>query len=689
MADLLYEMEFEVKTSSIDKAEHRLKRFDAAMERSSGVAKELQRTISTIGTGGGRIGGSGGVVRSSSAGSGPVMGIDAETRRVFAFQRRMHGQRMREEREYIRERDRHIKNWTRDDERARRDRERGDAKAHREALKVKRDEAKANREYIRERDRHLRNWQRDERRAGLQRYGLEQRIATLRSQSSTGGSYGGLAALGGGIIGVGALAFRGLSAFGDTAVQAMGERDSAVRNYTALMGGNRGSAELEYYRAQQFARRTDFTESAVTKAQSSLIAQGLRGDELYRTLFAASDLSSLSGDDKSEALKGVVRALGQIKAKGRLQSEEINQISEHAPLSREKWMEEIRIGLGLKDRRAVEKAMQKGEVSADVGLSAFQRATLSQLGTNKLGQFSTQSAGSLTSLISNLEEAQSMLAKSFNSETLPAVERFKASLTDLGSQFDVSTKQGKDLAFVYKDMANTAIEAKTQWAAFKAGFLGTFSEAYRRNKESGPAVDLALQAARQKDVSEQFGKNVGAVVGEAGVRSPTEALSSIQRDINSVATAWRNWRSGKASFFGADQRAEMLTSAEAAPETYQSRFYKPLTSEPYGPPTSAKATAVDIVGMLRSRRARVAVSGAASAGSAGGSPGASGGASGGGDDHSVRIGTQVTIQGGLTVQVTVPAQPGMTPQAMSTMIGESVREALVREVGRGARRPRV
>ena len=303
-------------------------------------------------------------------------------------------------------------------------------------------------------------------------------------------------------------------------------------------------------------------------------------------------------------------------------------------------------------------------------------------------EFSTQSAGSLTSLLSNLQEAQSMLAKSFDSETLPAVARFKQSLGELGSQFDVSTKQGKDLAFVYKDIANTAIEAKTQWAAFKAGFLGTFSEAYRRNKEAGPAVDLELQAARQKDTSEQFGKNVGALVGEAKINSPTEALSAVQRDINSVVTAWRNWRSGKASFFGSDQRAEMLTSAESAPETYQSRFYKPLSSEPYGPPRSAKATAVDIVGMLRSRRARTVTTGAASAGSSTGGSSTHGDGAGGGDDHSVRIGTQVTVQQ-MTVQVTVPAQPGMTPQAMSAMIGDSVRDALLREVGRSARRPRV
>lgn len=685
MADLLYELAYEVNTSALDKAEARLKRYDDAMARSSERARRLERDISSIG--GGRSSGTG-VIRSSGASSG--RGGSLLTSNEREIQRNMRAELRARERidrsnDQIGQREwRRQIQIGREQRRQAADLERFNARRERAAVREATQAERERRRIFAFQERMRRQRERDDRSAASKaatRYGHFENAVGLGAAGLAGGLVGGLY-----------MAGRGLLAFGDSALQGMGERDSSLRNYTTLMGGDRERAGLEYYRAQQFARKTDFTEGAVTKAQSGLVAQGFRGDDLYRTLFAAADLSSLSGEDKSEALAGVVRALGQIKAKGRLQAEEINQISEHAPLGRQMWMEEIRRGMGLKSLADVEKTMQKGGVSADVGLAAFQRATLTQLGTERLGQFSTQSAGSITSLLSNMQEAQQMLAKSFDSDTLPAVARFRESLTALSGQFDVSSKAGQNLSFVYKDLANTAIEAKTQIASFKAGFLDAFSSTFRQGRERNPS-DLAEQAARQKDRTEQLGRNLGEAAAGAGLklRSPTEVVSLMARDVNTYFTAWKNWRGGKAGFFDPNQRAERLPGAEDdadfGRQAYDQRFWTPLAATPYGPPTSAKETAVEKLTRLRSRgTTRTAVATPSPRGASAGS-GTGGGTSSGGDDHSVRIGTQVTVQQ-LTVQVTVPAQPGMTPQSMSAMIGESVREALLREVGRSARRPR-
>ena len=283
MADVLYELEYSVNTTGLDKGEARLKRYDQAMERSSERARRLERDLSSIGSGGGR--GVGGMVRSSGGARGSILtSTDRDAQRYVRAE--------------VRARDRIDRE---NDRIARREFQRQQA--------LGRERTRQERDLARFRDQFLRRQAQEQRRDQMQRYGLEQRIAAVRTQVNAGGSYGGLAALGGGILGLGGLVLGGLSRFGDTAIQGMGERDTALRQYTALMGGDRDRAGLEYYRAQQFARRTDFTESAVTKAQSGLVAQGFRGDELYRTLFAAADLSSLSGDDKSEALKGVAKHL--------------------------------------------------------------------------------------------------------------------------------------------------------------------------------------------------------------------------------------------------------------------------------------------------------------------------------------------------------------------------------------------
>ena len=274
-------------------------------------------------------------------------------------------------------------------------------------------------------------------------------------------------------------AVNALGQFGDSSIKAFGERTSTIRGYTTFLGGDRGQAELEFYRAQQFAQKTDFTSQTIEQGQSRLLAQGFRGHDLYATLFAASDLAAASPDDKNETLKRVTMALGQIKAKGKLQSEELTGQLAEAGLSTTLVREEIRKALGLKNIGAVDKKISAGEVSADVALPAIQRAILAQLHTTKAGEFATSSAGSLTSLISNRDEAFKNLLKSFDAdEALPAIGRYKDALRDQSAQLDIATRSGKNMTLVLQDISNQAIEGKAAWTEFSTGFLESFGRTY-------------------------------------------------------------------------------------------------------------------------------------------------------------------------------------------------------------------
>lgn len=317
-------------------------------------------------------------------------------------------------------------------------------------------------------------------------------------------------AVGGGVSAV----YGGLDRFGAGFIKAAGERSSTVRSYTTLLGGDKRLAELEFYRAQQFAQKTDFTSATVEKAQSQLIAQGFRGNDLYRTLFGAADLSAAAAGDKNQALEGTVRALGQIKAKGRLQSEEINQLTENAPFSRTLLIEELRKSLKLKDSAAVDKALRTG-ISADVGIEAFQRTVLAQLGTKKLGEFSTNSAGSLTSLLSNRDEAFQNLSKAFDADqALPAIGRYKKALTEETALYDVNGKKGKDLALVLQDIANATTNAKAGLSELTAAFTDSFSESYALK---------AIQEGRDfnTESTTEALHNLGTAIGRLGSLAAT------------------------------------------------------------------------------------------------------------------------------------------------------------------------
>lgn len=281
------------------------------------------------------------------------------------------------------------------------------------------------------------------------------------------------AVVGGAIVGAG----KALDDFGDKAIKSFGERSSAIRAYTTLLG-SASMAETEFAKAQQLAARTDLTAEATQKAQQQLLVAGLRGPTKDALLLGGLDLASITPGDKNEALKSFARATGQVAQKGKLQSEELLQLAEGSSLGSGFVKAELQKILGVKDNAAVDKKLQKGEVNSDQGLLAIQRAILAQLGTQQLGQYATGSSGSLTGLISNRDESFENLLKSFDSEVIPAVTRYKEALTRQGEALDTTREQGQNAVIVLQDFSNTSIALKAAWTDFTTGFIESFTSSY-------------------------------------------------------------------------------------------------------------------------------------------------------------------------------------------------------------------
>lgn len=303
---------------------------------------------------------------------------------------------------------------------------------------------------------------------------------------------------------------------GDYAVKAMGERSATIRGYTQLLGGDKKQANLEYYRAQQFSQKTDFTSETIEKSQARLMAQGFRGKDLYATLFSAADLAAIMPGDKNQTLERVTMAMSQIKAKGKLQGEELTGQLAEAGLNTTMVKEQIMKSMGLKSTAEVDKKMGKGEISAAVALPAIQRAILQQLGTSKAGEYATSASGSLTGLISNRDEAVQNLLKGFDGdENLPAMDRYKKALTEQGKLFDINAKTGKQLSLVVQDMANAAVDAKSAWTEFTSGFISSFAESYAKELNTGGRnFDTEATTVAVRNLGEAIGR-LGSVAAQA------------------------------------------------------------------------------------------------------------------------------------------------------------------------------
>mgnify|MGYP000873681241 FL=1 len=334
----------------------------------------------------------------------------------------------------------------------------------------------------------------------------------------------------------------GMASLGSSyAISAMGERSATIRAYTQLTG-SKEQANLELYRAQSFAQKTDFTSEAIEKSQARLMAQGFRGQELYSTLFAASDLASIMPGNKNETLERVTMAMSQIRAKGKLQGEELTQQLAEAGLNTTLVKEQIKKSMGLKSTGEVDKLMGKGQITADIALPAIQRAILQQLGTSKAGDFATSSAGSVTALESNRAEAIKNVLKGFDAdENLPAMDRYKKALTDQGRLFDINSKTGKDLSLTVQDLANASLEAKSAVNEFVTGFTESFSESYAKTLAKEGRNDIGSSIDQLDMLGRAIGR-LGSVASMAVGRTDTlvGSLAGLLTDqIDAIAATQR------------------------------------------------------------------------------------------------------------------------------------------------------
>ena len=110
---------------------------------------------------------------------------------------------------------------------------------------------------------------------------------------------------------------------------------------------------------------------------------------------AAEDLIRMSADLQTVGVRAeetgrILLAMSQIKAKGRLQSEELLQMAE-AGLNTGNVLDALASKLG-KTRAEVQKLMQAGKITADEGIAAIEESIKKGLGESKLGEAGAKAA---------------------------------------------------------------------------------------------------------------------------------------------------------------------------------------------------------------------------------------------------------------------------------------------------------
>lgn len=287
-----------------------------------------------------------------------------------------------------------------------------------------------------------------------------------------------------------AAAGAGLVALGGFAIKAASDFQQTRIGFEGILG-SAGEADAFLKKLQAFAASTPFEFPELATATQRLLSLGQTGDQAIETLRTIGDAASAVGAGAPE-IEGVVTAIAQIQAKGKLSAEELNQIAERLPnFNRGNFFEILAKNAG-KSTEEVKKLAEQGLIPADIATQSILESLKQVPGA--MGAMDRQSktlAGVMSTLKDNLRNALIEGVEPF----LPAISGLLTKVTPIFTSA-IQGLVGGITALV---------------AAFKDGGTDITSSGFAGAME---VVGLALRAVVDffKDNADTIGAAVGQVV---------------------------------------------------------------------------------------------------------------------------------------------------------------------------------
>lgn len=355
-----------------------------------------------------------------------------------------------------------------------------------------------------------RNARAEERAAAARQRALRQEARERREALSSG--LGGAAATMAGIVAAttaAAAAIAGIvTAVGDlilrlssAVLEMIAFREASIATL-GLMSEGRTAQERqaigreEFAWARQFARETPLDVRDVIGLRTQAATAGFRGAQGRDVVMAAADVGAASPTNPMAAQR-FTTAIGQIRSKGRLQTEEINQLTEagvgrdsvYAAIARERGI----TGDAQQVNNRVAALIQRGQVSGDQGVRAVLAAVRERSG-GELGGLARAGGSTLMGTLSNLRGAFADFVLGVEDiENLPGIVALKKTLNSI---VDLLTGAGPTAVRLRTIFAGIVDEA-AQFAASiggKAGVEGIIGRALDLFEEWYPIVRDVLGA---------------------------------------------------------------------------------------------------------------------------------------------------------------------------------------------------
>ena len=138
--------------------------------------------------------------------------------------------------------------------------------------------------------------------------------------------------------------------------------------FQTLLGDSRGRQMMD--QLDDFAKATPFKTAGVIASTQKMLAMGWNADNIIDDLETIGDAAAATGKG-TEGLDAITRALSQIRSKGKLSSEELNQLAE-AGISAKRYLAEgLGYGSGDEGIMKLSADLEKGAIGAEQAITAI------------------------------------------------------------------------------------------------------------------------------------------------------------------------------------------------------------------------------------------------------------------------------------------------------------------------------
>ena len=338
-----------------------------------------------------------------------------------------------------------------------------------------------------------------------------------------------MAALSSSVFSLRNLLIAGTAGYGaKLVIDAVSFKENTLIAFQTLLG-SREEAERMMREAVRFAAATPFETRDVVDAYQRLLTAGFKPVEIPVVLRGVGDLAAMKGFSK-EIIDRVLLAFQQIRAKGRLQGEELMQLAEAGvPLGRVYEVLGRRLGVTAEQARKLQEA---GRISADLGIVAVMEALRDSVSGGELGKLMDRTSQSIAGLWSTLRSRPTELFMDVNPAPIRALLQNLVTLTDTTGRVGARLKAmleryiGEAFRGVFGSLADATDPSRAE------ANLNRFLDSVERTIAQ---VSLAWQRIRPAIVETWRGVMDGIRAAQSVAQTVAPVLNAVAQALGSTA----------------------------------------------------------------------------------------------------------------------------------------------------------